>query len=144
MNKRHSALRESALRRDPVAFDDALSDCIRSDQLPGLCDLLIQVLPEDWHFRHEDVVSAMQWLRCRDAVLVLERRATDCPEYLAWDDNYALARKCTWALADIGTEEARQALIRLSNADVAAIQGFAQKRLDRWSFELERKADQRR
>lgn len=144
MSEPQTALKDAVFRKDPDAFEDALSHCIRSDQLHGLCQFLIEVLPQEWHFRHEDVAHAIQWLRCRDAVFVLEQRATNSPQYLAWDENHALARKCTWALADIGTDEAKQALMRLSKSDVVAIQGFAQKRLDQWSLELKRKVGQER
>ena len=100
----------------------------------GLCELLADVLIEDWHFRHEDVALAIQDLKCACAVEALERRASSNPNYLEWDENYALARKCTWALADIGTDDARQALKRLSKSEIFIVRGFAQKRLDNWDL----------
>jgi hypothetical protein len=136
MTKQRTALRQTALQKDSDAFEEALDECFRSDQLQGICDVLVEVLPEEWHFRHEDVVKAIQELRCDNAVLALERRALNCPQYLVWDENFALARKCIWALADIGTEEAKKALMRLSRCGIAVVEGFAQKRLDQWSSEL--------
>ena len=60
-------------------------------------------------------------------------------EYLEYDNSYAFARKCTWALADIGTPQALanlEYLAQTSDPDVAA---YAQKRLDNWEHELHRK-----
>jgi HEAT repeat protein len=139
MNNHQALLREAVLREDPDAFEQALGECFRSGHLQGLCELLAGVLAGDWHFRHEDVVRAIQDLRCAEAVPALERRAVDCPQYLAWDENWALARKCSWALADIGTEEAKDALLRLSTSGIEKIEGFAQKRLDHWNSEMSRK-----
>jgi hypothetical protein len=52
----------------------------------------------------------------------LERTAHAVHDYLAYDDGFALTRKCTWALADIGTPEAQQALTRLAcdNSNIAS------------------------
>jgi hypothetical protein len=69
----------------------------------------------------------------------LERTAYAVHNYLAYDDGFALARKCTWAPADIGTPEAQQALTRLASGDNAVIASYAQKRLTNWQNELRRK-----
>ena len=100
---------------------------------------LILLAEAPWHQRHEDVVHALQLLRSPVAVGALERAAFSTHEYLAYDHNYALARKCTWALADIGTPEAQQALARIANCDDLTIAGYAKKRLDNWKEELPRK-----
>lgn len=126
-------------QRDPDEFEDAFSACLTTGKSDGLCKLLSKVLLEDWHFRHEDVASEIQQLKCECAVQALEQRASSNPEYLEWDENHALARKCTWALADIGTTEARDALARLAKSDIPVIRGFAQKRLDNWALEASRK-----
>ena len=126
-------------QRDPDEFEDALTACSAMDATDGLCELLSQVLLEDWHFRHEDVSFATQQLKCECAVQALEQRASSNPKYLGWDDNHALARKCTWALADIGTPEARRALERLATSETRVIRSFAQKRLDNWRLEKSRK-----
>jgi hypothetical protein len=47
-------------------------------------------------------------------------------------EELALVRKCTWALADIGTPEAKARLQDLAKSLNAQIAGYAQKRLDRW------------
>ncbi|WP_425100659.1 hypothetical protein [Tropicibacter sp. S64] len=126
---------------DPDAFEEALRACFPMQHCAGLCELLADVLLEDWHFRHEDVALAIQDLKCTCAIEALERRASSNPNYLEWDENHALARKCTWALADIGTVEAKQALERLSESETLVVRGFAQKRLDNWDLETARKGN---
>jgi len=44
-----------------------------------------------------------------------------------------LARKCTWALADIGTPSARSLLETLATNDNEIIAHYAQKRLEQWN-----------
>ncbi|TCK98930.1 hypothetical protein BXY66_3993 [Shimia isoporae] len=129
MTELHYAVREAVIAENAGAFEDALAACAQANQLDGLCDVLTEALSGDWHFRHEDLARAIQQLRCPSAVAALEARALSCPDYLEWDDNFALARKCTWALADIGTPEARGALERLSRCDIPKVRGFAAKRL---------------
>ncbi len=60
-------------------------------------------------------------------------------EYLAYDQFFGLARKCTWALADIGTPEARARLVQLAGSENPLLASYAKKRLDRWDDERNRK-----
>jgi hypothetical protein len=92
-----------------------------------------------WHFSHEDVVHALQRLRSPEAVGLLERTAFSVHKYQDYDETFGLARKCTWAPADIGTPEARLALARLANCNNSFIAVYAKKRLDQWERELHRK-----
>jgi hypothetical protein len=100
---------------------------------------LIILVEAPWHSRHEDIARALQQLRSPVAVDALERTAHAVHEYLAYDDSFALARKCAWALADIGTPEAKRALRRLAACDNSIIASYAQKRLTNWQNELHRK-----
>jgi hypothetical protein len=139
MTTSQQALTNAVRERDADAFEDALVGCVEHGLFEGLCEILTSTLEQDWHTRHEDVAQAIQELKCVCAISALERTATNCPEHLAWDDNFALARKCTWALADIGTASAREALERLAKADVAKVSGFANRRLENWADEILRK-----
>lgn len=100
---------ESALSsRNPKQVEFAVNDAfpvLHSVHVPAL----IALAEAPWHERHEDIVRALQILRSPEAVGALERTTLSNHEYLANDNNYALARKCTWALADIGTVEAKEA-----------------------------------
>ena len=102
----------------------------------------MQLTEAPWHTRHEDVVRAIQDLQCELAVPALERTAHATYDYLAYDEFLGLARKCIWALADIGTTDAYQALQRLSQSANSQIAAYAQRRLSHWKDELARKAKQ--
>lgn len=101
--------------------------------------LLISLADASWHFCHEDAVFGLQQLKDPAAVAILEKTAFSVHEYLNYDENFGLARKCTWALADIGTPDAHRALTRLAGCDNAVIAGYAKKRLDNWQAESHRK-----
>lgn len=110
---------------------------------PKQADLLCGVLEDDWHISHEDIVSALTELRASNAVDALERTAYARYQYLNYDEIFGLARKCTWALADIGTAEAHQALTRLASSDNPLIADYASKRLTNWQMEMHRKGPNR-
>lgn len=120
-----------------VAFYSALQNIH-----PLHVELLILLLEAPWHCRHEDLVQAFQRLRIPASVDALERTAHRTYSYLDYDECFGLARKCTWALADIGTPEAHQALTRLAASENQLIAGYAQKRLTNWQKELHRKGFQ--
>lgn len=92
-----------------------------------------------WHRQHEDIVHSLQLLKHAPAIDALAKAALTKHDYLAYDNSYALARKCTWALADIGTDAARDRLHALAQCDDGTIRGYAQRRLDMWDDELSRK-----
>lgn len=106
---------------------------------PKHVGLLCHILEARWHYSHENIVGALQDLRDSSAVDALERTAHAHHEYLDYDEVFGLARKCTWALADIGTTEAQQALTRIAASDNSLIAGYARKRLVHWQKELDRK-----
>jgi hypothetical protein len=60
-------------------------------------------------------------------------------KYLEYNNSYALARKCTWALADIGTDESKKALEDIANGMDGEVAKYAQSRIDNWDSELKRK-----
>jgi hypothetical protein len=100
---------------------------------------LIELLAAPWHMKHEDVASILQGIRDPRSVEALYRAALVKLSYLAYDDSQALARKCTWALADIGTPEARARLEALTTQEDEEVADCARRRLTRWDEELGRK-----
>jgi len=108
---------------------------LAQDDVPTLCEILLA----PWHTRHEDVTGYLQRLRDPRSVDALARAAIVKHAYLDYDDSLALARKCTWALADIGTREARTHLEALSCNSDAELAAYAQKRLNAWEEESARK-----
>jgi hypothetical protein len=104
-----------------------------------LVPTLIALLGSPRHREHEEIALWLQDLRDPRAVDALHAAALAKHAYLEHDSGYALARKCTWALADIGTIEAQERLRRLADGADREIAGYARKRLDGWTEELARK-----
>ena len=101
--------------------------------------LLCEIFESDWHFRHEDLALSFQYIKNPITAKSLFNVAFSDFEYCRWDDNYPLQRKCTWALADIGTNVAKQFLQEIEKQPNETIASFATKRLKNWDSELIRK-----
>ncbi len=106
---------------------------------PAFMPLLITILELPWHHSHEDIVATFQYLKAPEPVEALYRTAFVEHEYRAYDEFFGLARRCTWALADIGTEEAYAKLELLAQCNNPIIAAYAQKRIDSWREEKNRK-----
>ena len=122
-------LADALASREPGDVEAALTLChhfdgFRSEHVPLLCELML----EPWHTRHEDIALALEHLADARSVDALYRAAMSEYHY-APDGGLALARKCTWALAGIGTVEARSMLERLACCGNQTIEGYARKRL---------------
>jgi Domain of unknown function (DUF4291) len=100
-------------------------------------ELYIRLFDETWHSNHENIASYFQSTRNPLSSDILYKTALrdDIEEF----DYKPLTRKCTWALADIGTEQSKQYLERLANCGDIVTEEFAKKRLDNWESELGRK-----
>lgn len=131
------ALTAAVIARDGAAFSEALTLACRSGYTLDLAPVLAAALFGEWHHRHEEVAQALQQLREPASVDALFRAATQVLAY-KYDDGAAFARKCTWALADIGTDDARERLRHLASLP-EPLGGYAQRRLDCWNEELDRK-----
>jgi hypothetical protein len=116
--------------RDPDAFERALEFAYEVGLSRELARLLADALLMPWHARHEDLALALQTLRDPLTVDAIFEAALSKHDYLAYDDSLALARKCTWALADIGTAEARKRLEQLAsgaNSTIAAVRALEER-----------------
>lgn len=133
-------LQNAVLSRDADEIESVLVEMYKSGPKHEFVTQLNQLLTLDCHQRHEDIVQTLQELKDPSSVDVLYRTALKTFEYLDYDECFGLARKCTWALADIGTPEAKEKLCELSKSDNSFIAGNALKRLENWSKELSRKA----
>jgi hypothetical protein len=138
-------LQRAIANADGDEFEDALNELfsLGAGVPGGIARLLAPTLAMRWHQRHEDVVLALQQARDPSTVDALYAAAHDRHDYLAYDEFFGLARKCTWALADIGSEHARSRLEELARCPEPKVRGYAQKRLDNWEREVERKASAR-
>ena len=125
--------------RDAGALEEAITSAWRADLPAELAEDMAAALLMPWHERHEDLASALQRIRDPRTVDALFEAASARHAYLEYDEFFGLARKCTWALADIGTPEAKAHLLELARGANTTIAGYAQKRLDNWDEELHRK-----
>jgi len=134
-----SILEKVAENRDAVKVEEAVVAIDKVGAVKEFTPALVRLLEATWHYKHEDIVLILQELKDARAVDALYRTALIDYEYLNHDEFFGLARKCTWALADIGTEEAKTKLELLAGSDNENIRGYAKKRLDNWIKELHRK-----
>jgi len=124
---------------DPDAVENAVTQAYQVGLVIDFTPALVDLLKANWHTRHEDIVGALQRLKDPRAIDVLYETALVVHPYLDYDELFGLARKCTWALADIGTTEARSKLQKLAQSQNILVTQYAQKRLDRWDEERHRK-----
>ena len=114
-------------------FADAVEFAIRDVIAIGLrsshVEPLIALLRLDWHTRHEDIVGLLQCAKDDRASDVLFETATRKFSYLEYDESEGLARKCTWALADIGSARAVSHLRSLATNQNELVADYAAKRL---------------
>lgn len=107
--------------------------------LPADAAPMADALLGHWHEYHEDLTTELQRLRDPGTASALFTAATATYAYRHWDDGQAISRRCTWALADIGTTEAKRLLTQLAANPDEVLAGFAAKRLGGWEQELARK-----
>jgi hypothetical protein len=132
-------LEEAIVARSASDVESALTLLYQTKAMDGAAPVLIKLLALPWHRKHEDITRLLQQLRDPAAVEALYAAALKKHDYLAYDNSYALARKCTWALADIGTPEAFATLNLLATHRDPVIAQYAQKRIDRWEQESHRR-----
>ena len=73
-------------------------------------NLLASLAQAEWHFSHEDIVSALNEICSSGCVNALHSLARQVPKYLEFDDARALGTKAVWALYKVGDSTAKQAL----------------------------------
>ena len=100
------------------------------------------LLKESWHYLHDQIVSNFQWLANPITTQILYETALN--KEIETMDYKPIARRCTWALADIGTPESKGKLVKLSKCGDNQIEEFANKRLTNWEKETYRKGLKRR
>ncbi|HWZ81156.1 MAG TPA: hypothetical protein VNW47_00950 [Terriglobales bacterium] len=99
--------------------------------LPNHLDVLCRLSEAEWHFSHENVVSALDNLRDQRAVDVLYRASLKLHPYLAYDDCRALAVKAIWALGNLRDETADEKLRMLAQRDEKILREAALNQLRR-------------
>lgn len=85
------------------------------------------------HRMHEDIARSLQKAHDPRSIPALVETVQADFDYLSWDEDKALARKCMWALATIDTKEAWSEIGRFSQIDDPVVASWAKEQLERRS-----------
>mgnify|MGYP001767806528 CR=1 FL=1 len=94
-------------------------------------DVLCKLMNEHWHVSHENIASIFQKTKSPKTIDCLYKAALTQFKYLKFDEAFALAVKCIWALGDINTSESREKLKLLSKSGNEIIKNNAIQQLGR-------------
>ncbi|EFM09168.1 conserved hypothetical protein [Paenibacillus curdlanolyticus YK9] len=112
---------------DYALFVGFTFDVFTEDVVAVLCKLI----ESSWHYQHENIAMILQRLKSPESIPYLYRTALMKFNYLDFDESYALAVKCIWALGDINTIESREKLQLLAQSENDVIRSNATKQLTR-------------
>lgn len=124
-------LRDSADVLDPDEVEALLvlaGDLMKAE---GGVSILNHLLLLRNHMKHEDIARKLQRAADASSVPCLLAAIDLELDYLSWDGNKALARKCFWALAAIGTPDAWQAITTHSQSKDPIIAQWAAEQIER-------------
>ena len=130
---------EAIRTKDGEKFEMALVEIYRQKKTESVVSLLVEVMLDKWHYKHEDIVLLIQQHKVVGTEDKLLQLALMEFEYLEYDEYYGLARKCTWALADIGSKHAKELLMQLGKCSNPMICDYANERIQNWESEMNRK-----
>ena len=94
----------------------------------------IKLSKEEFHEEHETIASYFQRLHLPQTIDCIYELAISNFEKYQWDDNFALVRKCCFALGDINTPKAKEKLELLLQSEEETIRGHAMEQLKRCDF----------
>lgn len=94
-------------------------------------NLLIKLMYAPWHYTHEDIATIFQSFKFPQTIKCLYDTALTQFEYLEFDDSFALAVKCIWALGEINTVESKEKLTLLAKSENEIIKENAINQLNR-------------
>ncbi|MFZ5807542.1 MAG: HEAT repeat domain-containing protein [Verrucomicrobiota bacterium] len=109
-------LNEALHAKNPEDVDDALIVGFNFGFSPKHVDMLCELSDADWHFSHEDIVSALDEVRDPRAIETLYKATQKVPEYLVHDESRSLAVKAIYALGNISHPSANEKLRLLSES----------------------------
>lgn len=143
MNQRTEDLKEIKRiisEKDSDAVEDSIFGFILKYQRDEeILLFLCEIFESNWHTRQEDIASSFQYIKNPITTKSLFKMSYQLTEYDKWNDTFPMQRKCTWALADIGTKESKKYLQEIEKTSNKTISSFATKRLVNWENELSRK-----
>ena len=115
-------------------IDDLVSTVIFFKLEIEFADILCKLSKENWHNEHEDFASYFQEMRLPRTIDCIYELATSNFEKYRWDNNFALVRKCCFALGDINTPKAKEKLELLLQSEEETIREHAMEQLNRCDF----------
>ncbi|MFD5094060.1 HEAT repeat domain-containing protein [Amycolatopsis thailandensis] len=124
-------LRQSFESRERREVEAAVVVCFSFGISDDHIEPLLRLFYEDWHVKHEDVVTLLGRLKTNLAVDALYLATEWVPDYLDYDESRALATKAIWGLGEIAGPEAEQALTRALDSDCEIVREGAQAQLER-------------
>jgi HEAT repeat protein len=112
-------LRQARDARSAYDVDSSLDLLFRFqptvDYVPLLCELLV----DDFHSRHEDIIGALQDAADTYSIPFLRQAILLKPQlaYLSYDNYGSYYKKCFWALKAIGSPEAIAVIREFTNSE---------------------------
>ena len=97
-------------------------------------DIFSELSKEEFHEEHETIASYFQRLHLPQTIDCIYELAISNFEKYRWDDNFALVRKCCFALGDINTPKAKEKLELLLQSEEETIREHAMEQLKRCDF----------
>lgn len=124
------SLDKARAKRDEVQLECILILLFRFGEAKWHFDILCQLLQEDWHMQHENIVLLLKDLKNPKSVDCLYWAALANLPYLDYDESHALAVKSIFTLDAIDTDEARDKLRLLTKSENAILRDNAQRQLN--------------
>jgi hypothetical protein len=128
-----SILEEAYGAKDVDSVECGLGLGFRFGMSVKFFDILVKLSDADWHYRHEDVVTALDELHDGRTVETLYRAALKRHSYLDYDDSRALTVKAIFALGNLGDAAADGKLRLLAESGDSVVRVNARKQLYRRS-----------
>ena len=105
---------------------------LNEENLANYLETMNLLLLEDWHSFYYDIVLELQRLKSSQSIEPLY-------QYLIQNQESDLADRVVWALADIGTDKAKEKFVRLLRYSDVKVKELIAKRLEQWENERWRK-----
>lgn len=120
--------------KDVDALRDAVACLTKRSVAPSLAELLL----EDWHDSHEDIVLELGLIGDPSTVGSIAKAIHIPFDHLVkWGNLHEFQRKCAYALARIGTPESRDALEAIAKHSDPNLRAYGEEGLQHWPMPYE-------
>ncbi|GIM51446.1 hypothetical protein CAPN004_04760 [Capnocytophaga cynodegmi] len=108
-------LKDCATNRNNETLEGALLVVfifnIRNKEVVGLCQSL---LLEDWHERHEDIISVLEEARNKESIAYLLKAFQMKLKYMQYNNHYSFHKKLLWAVYKLSGSQYKNELLKLT------------------------------